>query len=1141
MNQMLCSKRGRVLKRLIAALMLLALALVNCGCGAQPEEIRQYVQVSDFVGENITILTGTVLDSILEESVGQVEIKRYDDISAQLEALRKGDVDAVALDLPMAMMAVAQNQGEFAIFPEILAEDCYGFALQKGSPLTGRFSQVIAQLDEEGVLADLKSKWCSGNEELMVINWDEYQLEDRAGGTLEYAYDATAMPMDYIGGDGNAAGYEVELLMIIADRLDMGVEFTRTNFASLINFIQTGKVDVASSCFSITPERQEEMDFPIAHYVGGTVLVCRDENIPTSNGDINLNSPGLTIAVEATTMTEAAAKAAYPKANFIYVNNVTDGFLSVSTGKATAYAVSQTSYESYMSANGQGLRLHGDGQIGVGNIAVGISLQSALPDAKEAIDRFLDEMEEQGVLADMEARWINQRDYAMPGIDLPENPQAVIRVGTTGLAEPYSFYQGETITGFDVELMRRFAQWYGAGLEIHVYDWSGVLSAAQTGKVDYVAANLFETEERKNALDFSRPYRQEYAVLAIREDTEGEESFWEGVKDSFESTFLREDRWKLILSGLLVTLELGVFSGALGTVLGFGLCLLTRSRHKWLRGPANGFCTLMQGVPNLVVLMIIYFVVFASVDLSPVTVGIIAFGIMFAVSVSGVLNSGINAVDNGQWEAASALGFSRAGAFGRVIMPQALRHVLPLYKGELVSMVKLTSIVGYISIEDLTKAGDIIRSRTFDAFFPLLATAAIYFAISSLIIFAVGRLEIDIDPKRRPRRLPKGVDAEKAGANPERQTQGSVQSASGNQELIQVEHLKKVYPNATPLQDVNTVIHRGEVITIIGPSGTGKSTLMRCINRLETPTSGKITVFGQDMGLRKTDLCAIRQRMGMVFQSFNLFPHLTVIENLMLAPTLLKKVPRQAAYEKGMELLRMVGMAEKALNYPDEMSGGQKQRVAIARTLAMDPQIVLFDEPTSALDPTMVGEVLAVIRKLASQGLTMMIVTHEMKFARDVSTRIFYMDQGVIYEDGTPEQIFDHPAKDRTRAFVKRLKVLPFSITSPDYDFIAMTEALERFGEKNLLPRRRLDGLRRAFEEICATNIIPHSAGANVLNVSTEYSEETGKLEMRFAWGGPAYNPLEEGDQLSRMLIQATVKGSQYEYAQGENRLIVEL
>ena len=366
------------------------------------------------------------------------------------------------------------------------------------------------------MLADLKSKWCSGNDELMVINWDAYQLEDRAGGTLEYAYDATAMPMDYIGGDGNAAGYEVELLMIIADRLDMGVEFTRTNFASLINFIQTGKVDVASSCFSITPERQEEMDFPIAHYVGGTVLVCRDENIPTSNGDINLNSPGLTIAVEATTMTEAAAKAAYPKANVCVLSPAASCLPSTSE-PPPAYPKPPPRLRHH--ANGQGLRLHGDGQIGVGNIAVGISLQSALPDAKEAIDRFLDEMEEQGVLADMEARWINQRDYAMPDIDLPESPQTLIRTGTAGLAEPYSFYQGESISGFDVELMRRFAQWYGAGLEIHVYDWSGVLSAAQTGKVDYVAANLFETEERKTP-GLLPALPAEYAVLAIREDTE---------------------------------------------------------------------------------------------------------------------------------------------------------------------------------------------------------------------------------------------------------------------------------------------------------------------------------------------------------------------------------------------------------------------------------------------------------------------------------------------------------------------------------------------------------------------------------------------------------------------------------------------
>ena len=245
----------------------------------------------------------------------------------------------------------------------------------------------------------------------------------------------------------------------------------------------------------------------------------------------------------------------------------------------------------------------------------------------------------------------------------------------------------------------------------------------------------------------------------------------------------------------------------------------------------------------------------------------------------------------------------------------------------------------------------------------------------------------------------------------------------------------------------------------------------------------------------------------MVFQQFNLFGHLTVIENLMLAPTLIKGLDRQTAYERGMGLLRSVGMAEKALSYPDELSGGQQQRVAIARTLAMEPEVVLFDEPTSALDPAMVGEVLAVMRQLASRGLTMLIVTHEMKFARDVSTRVFYMDEGVVYEDGPPEQVFANPRREKTRAFVHRLKLLQFEIDGPNYDFIATTEALQRFGEKNLLPRRQLDNLHRAFEEICAANIIPHSGEGYVLRVGVEYSEETGRVLMRFRLGRPGLRP----------------------------------
>ncbi len=231
--------------------------------------------------------------------------------------------------------------------------------------------------------------------------------------------------------------------------------------------------------------------------------------------------------------------------------------------------------------------------------------------------------------------------------------------------------------------------------------------------------------------------------------------------------------------------------------------------------------------------------------------------------------------------------------------------------------------------------------------------------------------------------------------------------------MISVKKLSKYFGDLAVLKDVNVEIKKGEVIAVIGPSGTGKSTLLRCLNLLEEPTSGEIIIDGVNLLDKKTNVFKIRQKMGMVFQSFNLFSHLMVIENIMLGPVDLLKTSRQDAFDEGMKLLAMVGLAEKAYAYPDELSGGQKQRVAIARTLAMKPEIVLFDEPTSALDPTMISEVLAVIRKLAADGMTMMIVTHEMKFARDVSTRVLYMDEGIIFEEGTPQQIFDDPQKDK--------------------------------------------------------------------------------------------------------------------------------
>ena len=350
--------------------------------------------------------------------------------------------------------------------------------------------------------------------------------------------------------------------------------------------------------------------------------------------------------------------------------------------------------------------------------------------------------------------------------------------------------------------------------------------------------------------------------------------------------------------------------------------------------------------------------------------------------------------------------------------------------------------------------------------------------------------------------------------------------------MIKIEHLKKEYPNVTPLKDVSVEIHDGDVISVIGPSGTGKSTLLRCINQLEKPTAGRIWLDGMEITDKKCDICKVRQRMGMVFQSFNLFGHLTVIENIMLSPMDLLGKSRQEAYDEGMRLLRTVGLAEKALNYPDELSGGQKQRIAIARTLAMNPDIILLDEPTSALDPTMVGEVQAVIRDLAKTGKTMMIVTHEMNFARAISNRIFYMDEGGIYEDGTPEQIFERPQRENTRRFIQKLKVLELAIESRDYDFLGMAGQIEAYCNKNQIPSKTAGRIQLAFEETVEHLLLPALEEPRI-HAAVEYAEETEQAEWDIRYGGPRYDAHSSGDELVLAVLKGITAEINYAWNEG--------
>ncbi len=346
--------------------------------------------------------------------------------------------------------------------------------------------------------------------------------------------------------------------------------------------------------------------------------------------------------------------------------------------------------------------------------------------------------------------------------------------------------------------------------------------------------------------------------------------------------------------------------------------------------------------------------------------------------------------------------------------------------------------------------------------------------------------------------------------------------------LIEVRHLRKEYPNVVPLKDVNVSVDAGEVISIIGPSGTGKSTFIRCLNRLETPTSGEILIDGVDMCAPDVDLPKMRQKMGMVFQNYALFNHKLVVENLMMAPMDLLGLSKQEAYDRALGLLETVGLRDKALNWPSELSGGQRQRVAIARGLAMQPQILLFDEPTSALDPQMVSEVLSVITDLAQRGLTMLVVTHEMRFARDASTRVFYMDRGECWEAGPPEQIFEHPLRQETHDFIFRVRSWQWEIDTVTPDIHAMQASLGTYCLRQFMGRRAANACQLLVEEVVLNQAvaIARENGVDNPNLHLTFSAGEGGVDMefRFDWRGPLLNVdnplLSEVDYLSLAIIR---------------------
>ena len=492
------------------------------------------------------------------------------------------------------------------------------------------------------------------------------------------------------------------------------------------------------------------------------------------------------------------------------------------------------------------------------------------------------------------------------------------------------------------------------------------------------------------------------------------------------SLLSNHDFWQATWTVIKLSLLTWFFS----IVLGFILALAKQSPRKLFNTPARIYIWLFRSIPLLVLLIFVYNLPqampsLASILNDPFRAGLIAMVLCEAAYIAEIHRGGLLSIPKGQSEAARALGMRYAGTQWRVVIPQALRVALPALANEYIAIVKLSSLVSVISLTEILMVGQRLYSQNFLVMETMAAVAFYYVFIVTVFDFLLKRLEKYLDVTQRNTSRP--VDAEMrqlaVAGQPTTARHFSDQAAPA----LQASRLHKAYNNVEVLGAVSLRIQPGEVVSVIGPSGSGKTTLIRLLNGLEQIDNGEIKINGQpfihlnSQGQQKprfTENAQHRMNIGMVFQSFNLFPHLTVLGNLLLAPRYHRLASEAELKQQACELLHKVGMLDHAWKYPHQLSGGQQQRVAIARALMMRPQIMLFDEPTSALDPEKVNEVLQVIESLAQEGITMVIVTHEMNFAFKVSDRIVFMEKGRVVCDDTPQAMREghHPRVD---AFLK--------------------------------------------------------------------------------------------------------------------------
>ncbi len=719
---------------------------------------------ADLDGKRIAVMLGSVYDTFAQKNYPQATVLQFETSADQQLAVLAGKADAGFAD-EEGLVEVFGKNPQLEMFGEPLLELPMGVGFRKGNTeLRDAFNRFLAGIRENGVYDDMVARWITRHETQMPVI-----AAANPTGPLVAGVSAGGLPFAAVK-DGELVGFDIEMLTRFAASLGKDLSFAQMPFGGLIAANASGKVDLIAASMFITEERQQRIDFSDPYYSTagrafalGARLAKAPASAPAAAGAPLLASlddlKDKRLGVQLGTVFDIYATKTFPQATVLQFPTFQEVILALIAGKVDAGFIDVDTIVEVMRSQTE-LATFGE-TLFSSPVAAGFNKRN--PQLRLDFDAFLKDIRANGVYDDMVERWMRQGVQQMP--ELPAyaaNGSLVVGMSTPGF--PFIAVQNGELAGFDIELAKRFGAHIGKEPVFANQEFSGLIAALISGKVDVIITGMYKTDERAKQIDFSEPYfEQDNVAFALRANTlpraapvvsapdaaavPVELSFIDKAVEGFESNIMREQRYLLLWDGLKSTVIISILATLFGTALGAVVCFMRMSPLALLRLPARCYISVLRGMPVVVLLMLIFYVVFASVNIDPVFVAVIAFGMNFAAYVSEMFRSGIEGVDRGQSEAGIAMGFSRTQTFIHIVLPQMLQRILPVYKGEFISLVKMTSIVGYIAVQDLTKASDIIRSRTFDAFFPLVMVAVLYFVISWVLMQALEYLERVTDPR----------------------------------------------------------------------------------------------------------------------------------------------------------------------------------------------------------------------------------------------------------------------------------------------------------------------------------------------------------------------------------------------------------